>query len=40
MGELLVWATDGYLSAIEFAWVTDEMPDELPTRDDIRVVSK
>ncbi|MFB6717529.1 hypothetical protein ACFCZY_38435 [Streptomyces sp. NPDC056237] len=31
VGELLVWLTDGVLSALEYAWVTDEMPTVLPT---------
>lgn len=30
LGELLVWLTDGYLSAIEYAWYTDTAPTELP----------
>lgn len=30
MGEVLVWVGGGYLSAIEYAWVTDKTPDRLP----------
>jgi hypothetical protein len=30
VGEVIVWATDGYLSAIEYAWVTDAPPTSLP----------
>jgi hypothetical protein len=30
LGEVLVWIGGGYLSAIEYAWVTDETPDRLP----------
>jgi hypothetical protein len=30
VGEVIVWATDGYLSAIEYAWVTDDPPTSLP----------
>jgi len=29
-GFILVWARAGYLSAVEHAWVTDEMPAEFP----------
>jgi hypothetical protein len=30
LGEILVWVTDGCLSAIEYAWITDDPPAELP----------
>jgi hypothetical protein len=30
LGEVLVWVGGGRLSAIEYAWVTDEAPDRLP----------
>jgi hypothetical protein len=36
-GELLVWVADGYLSAFEFAWTTDEMPRTFPPAERIRV---
>lgn len=36
-GELLVWVRGGYLSALELAWVTDAMPQDLPAPDRIRV---
>ncbi len=29
-GEILLWATNGYLSAIEYAWYGDEPPSALP----------
>lgn len=29
-GEILLWATDGCLSAIEYAWYGDEPPSALP----------
>lgn len=29
-GEILIWTTDGYLSAIEYAWYGDEPPSTLP----------
>lgn len=38
IGELLVWVQDGYLSALEYAWFTDEPPVDLPCPDMIRVV--
>ncbi|GLF98030.1 hypothetical protein [Streptomyces yaizuensis] len=37
IGELLVWAEGGTtLSALEYAWVTDEMPGSLPSVDQIQ----
>jgi hypothetical protein len=39
-GELLAWVEKGYLSALEFAWWTDNAPDELPTADQVRVARK
>lgn len=30
VGELLVWVSDGSLSALEYSWYTDEAPVELP----------
>ncbi|MEV6983135.1 hypothetical protein AB0M95_17995 [Sphaerisporangium sp. NPDC051017] len=30
VGELILWLTDGKLSALEYAWVTDRMPSQLP----------
>jgi hypothetical protein len=35
MGTLLVWVDRGYLSALEYGWVTDEAPTELPTVEQI-----
>jgi hypothetical protein len=29
-GEILLWVTDGYLSAIEYAWYGDESPTAFP----------
>lgn len=37
VGELLLWIEDGRLSALEFAWVTDEPPTTLPPLSSIRV---
>ncbi|MEV4433339.1 hypothetical protein [Streptomyces sp. NPDC049585] len=30
VGELLVWVSEGYLSALEYSWFTDEPPVALP----------
>ncbi|MFE5581829.1 hypothetical protein [Kitasatospora sp. NPDC056531] len=41
IGELLVWAEGGTtLSALEYAWVTDEMPTSLPSVDRIRLTAE
>ena len=37
LGELLVWVSDGRVSALEYAWVTDEPPVRLPPTSEIRV---
>lgn len=38
IGELLVWTDGGAtLSALEYAWVTDEMPRELPPVERVRI---
>ena len=29
-GEFILWLTDGHLSQLEYAWVTDETPRSLP----------
>ncbi|MCX2952129.1 hypothetical protein [Lentzea sp. NEAU-D7] len=34
-GEILLWITDGRLSAVEYAWVTDEPPTRLPPADQV-----
>ena len=36
LGELLVWVSNGYLSAIEYAWYTDLAPSELPAPSQLR----
>lgn len=36
-GELIVWVSDGRMSALEYSWVTDEPPARLPRTSDIRV---
>jgi hypothetical protein len=40
IGELLIWVEQGYLSGLEFAWWTDDAPDEVPTADHVRVAQK
>jgi hypothetical protein len=37
VGELLIWVKDGYLSGLEFAWVTDEVPTSWPEPAKVRV---
>jgi hypothetical protein len=39
-GEFILWLTDGYLSGVEYAWVTDEAPDDLPDPSSIQVSVK
>jgi hypothetical protein len=36
-GEFLLWLIDGYLSSVEYAWVTDEPPADLPDPGSIQV---
>jgi hypothetical protein len=38
LGEVLVWVGGGYLSAIEYAWVTDETPERLPDVSTMKLV--
>jgi hypothetical protein len=37
LGEIVVWVTAGYLSDLEFAWVTDDIPAAIPSPERIRV---
>jgi len=37
LGTVLLWVTDGYLSDLEYGWVTGEAPTELPSADSVRV---
>jgi len=39
-GEFLIWIAHGYLAGVEYAWVTDEAPDDLPAPSSIRVSIK
>jgi hypothetical protein len=36
-GTMLLWVDDGYISALECAWVTDDPPTELPRIDQIHL---
>lgn len=38
-GEVLVWIKSGYVTALEYAWVTDQPPAALPPADAIRIIS-
>jgi NADPH-dependent ferric siderophore reductase len=41
VGELLVWTDEGAtLAALEYAWVTDDMPTVLPTVDEVRISTR
>jgi hypothetical protein len=37
IGFLSVWVKGGYLAAIEYSWVTDAMPTEFPSVDQLRL---
>ncbi len=37
VGELLLWVSDGSLSALEYSWYTDEAPTALPDPGDVTV---
>lgn len=36
-GEFILWLADGYLSGLEYAWITDEAPEDLPEPSSIHV---
>jgi hypothetical protein len=36
-GELLVWVESGRLTALEYAYVTEDVPDSLPDLEEIEV---
>jgi hypothetical protein len=36
-GEILLWVRDGYLSALEFAWFTDETPTKFPLPEQLQI---
>lgn len=37
LGSLIVWLSNGRLSALEYAWITDTMPPSLPEVEMLRV---
>jgi hypothetical protein len=39
-GEFLIWIAHGYLAGVEYAWVTDEPPIDLPDPSSIQVSVK
>jgi hypothetical protein len=39
-GEILLWLKDGRLSALEYAWVSDDLPTRWPRPDELDVVSQ
>jgi hypothetical protein len=39
IGFITVWVKDGYLSSLEYSWVTDHMPTEYPSLDRLRASS-
>jgi hypothetical protein len=39
-GEILLWVNDGHLSALEYAWVTDEPPTRWPRPDEMEIIAQ
>jgi hypothetical protein len=39
-GEIIIWLTDGHVSGLEYAWITDEPPTRWPRPDEMEVVSE
>jgi hypothetical protein len=37
-GEVIIWITDGHISGLEYAWVSDDPPTRWPRTDEIEVV--
>jgi hypothetical protein len=37
LGEVIVWVSGGFLSGLEYAWVTDETPTTMPPAAIIRI---
>ena len=37
VGEVIVWTADGYLSGLEYAWYSDEMPSSFPPPEQLTV---
>jgi hypothetical protein len=40
IGELLLWLRDGRLDSVEYAWITDEPPSQLPELAQLRLVTE
>jgi hypothetical protein len=36
-GELLVWIKDGYVNGLEYAWLSDDEPEHLPSASTVHV---
>jgi hypothetical protein len=39
-GEILIWITDGHLTGLEYAWVTDNPPTRWPRPDEMEIVAQ
>lgn len=39
IGSLFLWVDHGYISALEYAWVTEDPPDSLPSLDQLRAAN-
>jgi hypothetical protein len=37
-GEVIIWLTDGHISGLEYAWVSDSPPTRWPRADEMEVV--
>jgi hypothetical protein len=37
-GEVIIWITDGHISGLEYAWVSDDPPTRWPREDEMEVV--
>lgn len=37
VGELIIWISNGALAAVEYAWITDDAPTELPSFGNVTV---
>ena len=38
LGTLIVWVADGYISGLEYGWVSDEEPTDLPSAAQVRAL--
>ena len=37
-GEIIIWLTEGHVSGLEYAWITEEAPTRWPRRDEMEIV--